>query len=196
MPLFRDRFRVESTRVPGWDYSAPSFYFVTICTRNRACNLGDIVNGALVPSLAGQIVTEEWLTTPEVRPNVGLDAWIIMPNHLHGIIVINELLPTVETTRRAVLNPEQPDETTEGLESQTRRPSGSSLQGGSLGAIVGQFKSVCTKRIRREYDSDFAWQTRYYEHIIRDERSLNRIRDYIDANPAKWHEDKENPSNQ
>jgi putative transposase len=106
MPLFRSRFRVESTRVRGWDYSAPAFYFVTICTRNRACNLGDIVDGALVPSVAGQIVTEEWLTTPEVRPNVGLDAWIVMPNHLHGIVVINELPPIVETTRRFVLSPE------------------------------------------------------------------------------------------
>src|SRR5690554_2712883 len=132
--LFRNRYRVESTRVPVWDYSQPAWYFVTICTRNRVCTLGEVVNNEIILSPSGQIVKDEWKATAEIRPNVDLDASIIMPNHLHGIIVIEP----VETTRRVVSGPttcnEGPEIVGQGKlpGGQRRRPNGSSLQGGSL----------------------------------------------------------------
>jgi REP element-mobilizing transposase RayT len=121
----------------------------------------------------GEIVREEVLHTPEVRPNVRLDEWIIMPNHVHMIIRIADS-SAVETPRRGV----------------------STWKPGSLGAIMNQFKSVCTKRILASYpDSGFAWQSRFHDHIIRNEESLRLIREYIRKNPARWQFDEENPEN-
>ncbi len=129
-------------------------------------------------SKAGRIAAEELRQTEEVRANVDLDRWwTIMPNHLHAIVVIEE------TARRAV-----------STGSETKAPS--TLQTGSLGAIIGQFKSICTKRIRAEGFHDFAWQPRFYDRVIRSERELHNIRQYISDNPAKWDLDKENPANQ
>jgi hypothetical protein len=95
-PLFKDRYRSESARMKGWDYASTGYYFVTICTRGRECWLGNVVDGVMDLSSAGVIVAEEWQKTESIRENVALDEWVIMPNHIHGIIVINEL-PSVET---------------------------------------------------------------------------------------------------
>ena len=191
MTKFRDRYRVESARLPGWDYRAAGWYFVTVCTRDRYPFFGHVVDGEMILSPIGEIVAEEWLRTPEVRPNVVLDEWIVMPNHLHGIIVIVdtpdivgtpdtvETPDIVETPRRGVSTTARADATTE-----------SRLMAGSLGAIMGQIKSVCTKRIRAAGYTDFAWQSRFHDHIIRDEKSLQRIRQYIVNNPGTWTEDR------
>jgi putative transposase len=170
MTKFRDRYRIESTRLSGWDYAGAGWYFVTLCTRNHTCFFGDVVDGVMHLSPIGEIVAEEWQKTPLIRPNVRLDEWVIMPNHLHGIIIIEP----VETSRRDV--------------STTTTPS--RLKAGSLGAIIGQVKSICTKRIWAIGYTDFAWQTRFYDHIIRNESSLKRIREYIVNNPAEWKEDR------
>lgn len=171
MTLYKGKYRIESARLPGWDYAGAGWYYVTICTYGQACFLGEVVGGLVILSVAGQIVAEEWSKTPQIRANVALDVWVIMPNHLHGIIVINE----VETSRRDV--------------------STGGLQSGSLGAIVGQFKAVCTKRIWAAGYRDFRWQARFYDHIIRDDGDLNRIREYIQNNPAQWEMDKLYPAN-
>jgi putative transposase len=170
----RSRYRPDSLRLPWWDYSQAGWYFVTICTHDRQCVLGEIVEGSVVLTPAGQIVEEEWWRTATVRPNVGLDEFVVMPNHVHGILVINE--DQGKTSHRDV-------STKPGL-----RPD-------SLGAIVGQFKSICTKRIRGQGFSQFGWQSRFYEHIIRDERSLENVRQYIVDNAAKWELDVDNPKN-
>jgi REP element-mobilizing transposase RayT len=127
MTKFKDKYRVESTRLPGWDYAGAGWYFVTICTWNRECLFGEIVDGEMRLSSIGEIVAEEWQKTPDIRPNVVLDEWVIMPNHLHGIIVILEprdrtvveksrsvetsRQPVVETSRRSVETSRQPVET-------------------------------------------------------------------------------------
>jgi len=178
MVLFKDKFRVESSRLKGWDYSAIGYYFVTICTRGRECFLGDVIDGDVRLSPAGEIVAEEWQKTELLRCNVNLDEWVIMPNHLHGIIVINS-----ETPHRGV--------STIGC---GRDVPVARLLKGSLGAIVGQFKSVCTKRIWA-IGHDFAWQPRFHDEIIRDEKSLDVIREYIRNNPLKWDLDENNPHN-
>ena len=168
------RYRSPSLRLPWWDYSQAGWYFVTICTKDRQCVLGEIVEGSVVLTPGGQIVEEEWRRATTVRQHVELDEFVIMPNHLHGILVINE--GQKKTSHRDVSTK-------------------TSLRSQSLGAIIGQFKSVCTKRIRGQGFPQFGWQRRFYEHIIRDERSLGNIRQYIVDNPAKWELDADNPKN-
>jgi REP element-mobilizing transposase RayT len=136
--------------------------------------LGEVVDGSVNLSPGGLIVEEEWQRTPTVRPNVGLDEFVVMPNHVHGIVVLTG--DSGKTSHRDVSTK-------------------SRLRPHSLGAMIGQFKSVCTKRIRGAGFPQFGWQARFYEHIIRDERSLENIRQYIEDNPAKWELDEDNPKN-
>ncbi len=162
--LFQNQYRVASTRLKGWDYSRAGGYFVTICTADQRCHFGQVVGGAIRLSPVGEIVAAEWQLTAEHRAHVTLDVWVVMPNHLHGIIVIQEdgVLPTTDAAREKPLKP------------------------GSLGAIVGQIKSVCKKRIIASGNRTFDWQPRFHDHIIRDYADLARIRKYIVNNPAQW----------
>ncbi len=167
---YQDKYRSESARMAGWDYTTPSHYFVTLCTRDHVNCLGRIWDGRAYVSPLGLILVEEWLRTPYVRPYVQLDEWRVMPNHFHGILVI--------AARRLETEDEPPE------------PDGARLQADSLGSIIGQIKSVCTKRIRSLGEADFAWQPRFHDHIIRDQNELDRIRAYIIGNPGKWSEDR------
>jgi REP element-mobilizing transposase RayT len=172
MKLFKNKFRVESSRLKDWDYSTPWWYYVTICTKDKQCWFGEVKNGKMHLNDVGKIVDEEWNKTKEIRKNVDLDYYVIMPNHFHGIIIINN----VETSRRDV---------SKGRET-GHRPVSTQLQPNSLGSIIGQFKSVCTKQIHLSGNSTFKWQSRFYDHIIRNENDLRRIRTYIQYNPLKW----------
>lgn len=184
MTLFKGKYRIESARLPGWDYSSPGAYFVTLCTKGMQYWFGDIVDRKMQLSRVGQIVADEWKKTEQIRPDVSLDTWAVMPNHLHGIVVINEMpsehatrneIPSVETTRRVVSTRE-------------------TLKPNSLGSIIGQFKSASTKRIHMAGCTEFACQPRYYDHIIRNERSMNKIREYIADNVLQWEFDRNHPS--
>jgi len=101
MTLFKSKYRIESSRLKGWDYASAGWYFVTFCTRGRQSFLGNVMGDDVRLSPIGEIVAEEWQRTPHVRPNVELDEWIIMPDHVHGIIIINDV-GVVETPRRGV----------------------------------------------------------------------------------------------
>lgn len=180
MTLFRGKYRSESARLKGYDYSTPGSYFVSINTRGMVCLFGDVVGAQMKPSQIGQIVVEEWLKTPAIRPTVTLDVYQIMPNHFHGIVVIHES----ETAARSGQIPFGPVGTTRRVVP-TENPK-RSLQPGSLGAIVGQIKSKCTTRIHDAGYSDFAWQERFWDRIVRDQNELERIRKYIIDNPAQW----------
>jgi putative transposase len=169
MTLYKNKYRIESARCPNWDYTSNGYYFVTICTHNRQYFFGNVIAGKMQLSNIGLIIAQEWQKTPQIRPNVQLDKWVVMPNHLHGIIIINN---HVETFRRNVST----------IENTKHKPR---LQSNSLGSIIGQFKSVCTKQIWKMGFNDFRWQTRFHDHIIRDEESLQRIRQYIMNNPTK-----------
>ena len=157
MTLFKNTYRVESARLKGWDYSSVGAYFVTICVNGMQCWFGDVINGEMKLSTVGNIAAEEWMKTEQVRANVTLDEWVIMPNHMHSIVVIDEKT-SVETTRRVVST----------TPSKTLKPN-------SLGSITGQFKSASTKRIHSMGYPDFAWQPRYHDHIIRDRKSFAKI---------------------
>lgn len=167
----------RSIRLRGYDYSQSGAYFVTVCVKNRRFVFGKVMNGRMMLNDAGRMVEGEWLKTPAVRPQVQLDEFVVMPNHFHGIIIIRNDLGIVGATRRVAPT--------------MKRPAGP--MAGSVGAMMAQFKSTATKRIRAFGHSDFAWQRNYYEHIVRDEDSLNRIREYILTNPLRWDLDRENP---
>jgi putative transposase len=176
----------RSIRLLGYDYRNIGAYFVTMVTFQRECLLGDVVNGEIRLSRLGQIVEEEWLRTGEVRRNVELDGFVIMPNHLHVILAITsgsgtnrETAKPVGTSRRFV---------------PTRVPTPPAA--GSIGAIMAQFKSIVTKRINviRQTPSAPFWQRNYYEHIIRNDKELDQIRQYIANNPLRWESDDENPT--
>lgn len=190
MSLFKEIYRIEPARLKGWDYAGYGWYFVTICTKDRSCIFGDVVEGEMRLSSIGKMVTEEWLKAPELRSYVTLDVWVIMPNHLHGILIIDNEDRVVETPCHGVSDTtvETPQR---GVSTDRRNPWSS----GCLGAVIGQFKIACTKRIRAAGYPDFAWQSRFYDHVIRSEKSLNKIREYITNNPMQWEMDQENPAN-
>src|SRR3989338_9055167 len=95
--LFKNKYRIKSTRLKHWDYSSDGGYFVTICTKNRECVFGDIKNGEMELSIIGKIVSDEWIKTKNIRKNVELDEWVIMPDHFHGIVILNNVESNVET---------------------------------------------------------------------------------------------------
>ena len=151
-----------------FDYRQPGAYFVTICAHRQQCLFGTVKDGEVSLNRLGKIAAEEWRRTEELRALVELDFFIVMPNHIHGIIWIGHC------------------EDQRGQEA--RQPAGSA---GSLSAIVGQYKSVVTKRIRRLHRRPDLqiWQRSFHDHIIRNRSDLERIREYVIANPARWRDD-------
>lgn len=181
----------KSIRLQGYDYSQAGAYYVTIVTFHRDCLFGEIVNEEMFLNEYGKIADECWRAIPEHFPNVELGLHVIIPNHMHGIIVINNdesrsTTATIDDGRRgaAMLRPYD-DNPTHKI----------NVKPGSLGAIVRSFKSAVSYRIHKELNATGIWQRNYYEHIIRDEREMDNIWRYIEANPAQWDVDDENPSN-
>jgi REP element-mobilizing transposase RayT len=184
----------RSIRLRGYDYSKTGAYFVTICTRNRECWLGEIVDGAMVLNDIGRIVQSVWEGLPDCFPTIALDAFVIMPNHIHGIIIVGAqfIAPSFQTTphSHAVFN---------NIASNDKPASVLFDQGvmnhaPTLGKIVRTFKAASVRQIRKNNRAYFAWQRNYYEHISRDEDELDRTREYILQNPSRWAEDENNPA--
>jgi len=175
MTEFQNKYRIESNRLKEFDYTEPWWYYVTICVKDKLSVFGEINNGLVNLTEVGKIIKEEWIKTKLIRKNVDLDEFVIMPNHFHGIVIIN----SVETTGAVVSNNENDNE-------MTRQVISTTLQKNSLGSIIGQFKSICTKRVNKMDYPKFAWQTNYYDHIIRNQKDLDRIRKYIQLNSLKW----------
>ena len=183
------RHHRQSIRLRGYDYTQAGADFLTIVVRERECLLGDIVAGEMRLNDCGRIVAAEWQKLPARFPHVTLDALIAMPNHLHGIIVIVGKGEAFANKRNESL-----DESGECFApTAPRQPMGTTP--GSLGAIIQNFKSTSTRRVNvlRQTPGLPLWQRNYFERIIRDERELNRIREYIVNNPLKWALDTEHP---
>ncbi len=162
--LFKNRYRVSPARLGCWDYRWAGVYSVTICTRGRVRWLGEVREEQVYLSKVGEAVAEEWEKIPLRHSRVSLDEWIIMPDHIHGILIF-------QGNPENVPSPEQP----------------SLLLAGSLGAVIGQLKSKATKRICWGLRfRDFAWQERFHDTIVRDENALTRLRAYIRENPLRW----------
>lgn len=181
-----DKHHRRSIRLQGYDYAKPGAYFITICTQNRACLFGKIVDGEMVLNEFGMIVNNEWLRTSIIRPNIIIDEFVIMPNHLHGILVI------IDDNCRGVLQFASAMETTFAPTTNKQNQSFTfKSPSKTIGAIIRGFKSATTKHINisRNTPGIPVWQRNYYEHIIRNDDELNRIRVYIKNNPMNWFHD-------
>jgi len=174
----QERHHRRSIRIPGYDYSQTGWYFITTCVGDRECVFGMVDDGIIVLNALGQIVYEEWTKSSALRDNMILDEYVIMPNHFHGIV---NIVDDGRGKARVGAYHNTP------LQS---RPFQSPSN--NIGSIVRGFKSAVTKRINllRHTPGAAFWQRNYYEHIIRDEEDLNRIRQYVIANPMKWQEDR------
>jgi REP element-mobilizing transposase RayT len=178
MKYNRELHRRRSIRLKEYDYSQPGAYFITICAWNRECLFGEINDGKMHLNAYGEIVNKEWIRTANIRSNIELDQYVIMPNHLHGILVINgdcrgtlQRAPTREQFGKPVSN--------------------------SIPTIIRLFKSAVTKTINeiRNTLGMPVWQRNYYEHVIRNEKEMNSVREYIGNNPLQWADDENNPIN-
>jgi REP element-mobilizing transposase RayT len=168
----------------GYDYAQAGEYYVTLCIKDRESLLGEIIRNEMHLSRIGEVVKECWEEIPEHFSHARLDEFAIMPNHMHGIIIL-------VGTRHAVSQPyavSQREKISPPSFGQFGKPIC-----GSLSTIIRSFKSAASNRIHSEGYSAFAWQRNYYEHIIRDGHDLDRIQRYIANNVSKWSEDKENP---
>ena len=195
MGKYKNAYRIESARMRNWDYSWAALYFVTICVKDRICSFGEIVEGKMKLSAIGKIAKQEWLKTFEMRPdmNLTMGEFVVMPNHFHAIIGIGKneyntrdgqrrdamhcvsTLPTTSTTN-----------TTDNLRNAPKNQFGP--QSKNLASIIRGFKIGVTKN-GRIIDPDFAWQSRFHDHIIRDNDSFERIYQYIQNNPTQWQKD-------
>ncbi len=161
----------------GYDYSQAGAYFITICTKNRECLLGEIKNGEIILNEYGEIARKEWIKSQIIRKEMKLDEFIIMPNHIHGIVIIDHGTNIVGANGRSPLRDFR-------------------MEPKSISSFVAGYKSSVTKQINlvRKLPRFSVWQQNYYEHIIRNETELNALREYIVNNPLKWDEDQENPN--
>jgi REP element-mobilizing transposase RayT len=164
MKQFKSR---KQNRLKGYDCSTNGYYYITICTQNREYIFGDIANNEMTLNQYGDIARNSWLDLPSHHENIGLDQFIIMPNHIHGIIIINN--PVGGGPARSSDN-----------------------HTNNLSVIIGPYKSTATKQINRINDNTSKWQKSFHDHIIRIDESLNNIRNYITNNPKAWELDKNN----
>jgi len=164
------QYHHKSIRLPNYDYSSPGFYFLTLCTFYRSNLFGEIETEIMNENWIAQVAREEWLRSSEIRSEIKIDSFVIMPNHIHGIVQI------VDYAENVFLN-----------ESQT-------LPKRSIGAIVAGFKSAVSKRIIEKMPEMCGkiWQRNYWEHVIRNDDELFRIRRYIQINPLCWELDQLN----
>lgn len=166
------KYRIESARLKNWDYSTAWWYYVTINTKNHIEWFGIVENKKMYLNDIGKIVEKFWQEIPQHYNSVELDYFIIMPNHLHGIIILNN--PDVETPYKASLQQKQPP---------------------TLGIVINGFKGAVTRWCNKNGYSNFKWQSRFYDRIIRNDMELYKIRNYIEQNPLRWELDKNLPDN-
>ena len=186
----------KSIRLQGFDYSMPGAYFITICVKNRECLFGKINNGKMKLNKYGKITQQCWLDIPNHFPHAKLDEFIVMPNHIHGIIILDNIVvvgannysPLQQQTHQNL----SPTQTHQNFLSANQPMHNNLNQCGTsktIGSIVRGFKIGVTKWFRQNTEIYTVWQRNYYEHIIRHDDELNRIRKYIIENPMNWEMD-------
>jgi putative transposase len=163
MSLYKNRYRQNTLRLSNWDYSSPGYYFVTICTKDKQCYFGEINISTIKYSTIGKKTIYLWNQILQHFSHVELDKWILMPNHIHGIIILKERKSIYEDFNKF-----------------------SKPISCSLSTVINQFKASVTRWCNQNDFKHFSWQKSFYEHIIRSEASLASIREYIANNPIKW----------
>jgi REP element-mobilizing transposase RayT len=228
---YKNKYRIESMRLKNWDYANDGMYFITICTKDREFFFGDCINGKIKLSTIGKLADQYWREITKHFPRIELDEYVVMPNHVHGIIIIDNSASVpetasasetafVETRHGASLPPASPQPlefpkppasqrtlngglaTNDDKSASVETRHGASLQPGekrrfgplqkqSLSLIINHYKGAVKTRCNKN-KIDFAWQPRFYDQIIRNEKSLMKIREYIRNNPFKWNLDRNN----
>jgi len=195
-----DIHKRQSIRLKGYDYSQSGLYFITICCYQRECLFGNIINSQIILNNFGQLIKEEWLKSAEIRKEIEFDDFVIMPNHFHGIVIINQ-----EINSDFMKNDVDFQDNNVGANGrsplqqiQSSRPK-ISMKPKSISSLIAGFKSATTKKINiiRNTPQNPVWQRNYYDHIIRNDESLARIREYVQNNPLSWENDQlhhNNPS--
>jgi len=192
---FLNRYRVPSARLSNWDYSSNAAYFLTICTAGRQNYFGGIIDSEIQLSKIGEYATTCWMNIPAHFPYFYLDVSVVMPNHVHGIVLIekpfinNSRDANMVETRHALSLPQSYTTETEKLESQPKHFRFRNQGKNTISAMVGSFKSAVTK-FCNENNLSFGWQSRFHDHIIRDKNEFYQIRNYIINNPANWKQDR------
>jgi REP element-mobilizing transposase RayT len=194
-----DIHKRQSIRLKGYDYSQSGLYFITICCYQRECLFGNIINSQMILNNFGQLIKEEWLKSAEIRKEIELDDFVIMPNHFHGIVIINQ-----EINSDFMKNDVDFQDNNVGangrsplLQQIQSSPPKISMKPKSISSLIAGFKSATTKKINviRNTHQNPVWQRNYYDHIIRNDESLARIREYVQNNPLSWENDQLHPNN-
>jgi putative transposase len=198
--LYKNKYRKASMRLQGWNYCTPAFYFITMRTFNGISQFGKIHNSVMVLNDIGEMVSKIWKDSFEIRKELVCDTYIIMPNHIHGLINID-----VETHSRAQnethsraqneTHSRAQNETHSRAQNETHSRASLRRMPKSISSFVAGFKSTSTKMVNEYWNrnGERLWQTGYYDRIIRNETELLNVRNYIQCNPMAWDKDEENP---
>jgi putative transposase len=195
---YQDKFRVQSSRAAWWDYRWAASYFITICTKMHLHYFGEIINGSMQLTSAGLLAETYWHEIPKHADHVELGEFVVMPNHIHGILILNgngyqsdnDPVETrhapVETRHALSLQQQQcPETTSKSIVANRFQNQGKN----TVSSIIGSYKSAVTREAN-QLKLNMAWQSRFHDHIIRNENEFNRISDYIQSNTRNWENDK------
>jgi putative transposase len=182
-PKFHHKYRVDTIRFKEYDYASEGGYFVTICANMHRHFFGKIIQGRMRNSKIGNVIQECWDAIPLHFPFVILDAFVIMPNHIHGILIFNRCQNEERDARSCVSTKKQ---ATSGAFGPQAR---------NLASVIRGFKIGVTKNVHKDFGVCKIWQTRYYERVIRNEFELKQIREYIFNNPTNWENERNNTEN-
>ena len=203
MDKFKNKYRIPSARLIGWDYTSEGAYFITICTDNREDFFGKCEKGKMKLSTIGAIVQGFWFEIPKHFAHVTLGEFTVMPNHIHGILHLDKMLPISESndndgiveTLQCNVSTGENNHTTD--ENYILHPAKNeffqkiSPKAGSVSVIIRSYKSICSTHIHAAFpDISFVWQERFWDNIIKSEESYNNISNYIINNPDNWENDK------
>lgn len=205
MDKYQNKYRIPSARLQHWDYGNNGAYFITICTQNREHYFGDVVNGEMQLNELGQLAEKYWMEIPQHFSFIELGNFVVMPNHTHGILIIDKMnddtqnvsdTPNDDTPNDDTPNVETPNlgvstHTTHTTHTAHTHNGGKNdkWKPNTIGSIINQYKRIVTINARKIH-ADFGWQSRFHDHIIRDAQSFETISNYIINNPKKWAEDK------
>ena len=185
---FNNKYRIESARLPNWDYGSNSAYFITVCTHNKVHFFGEILYGEMQLSEIGKMAEKYWYDIPRHFSFVKLDAFVVMPNHIHGILIIDkiDLYDGRDAINRvSTHNTNNTEKTITGGITGNKNP----MSHENISRIIRWYKGRCTFEIRK-IRVDFYWQSRFHDHIIKNDDSYQRIKNYIINNPINWDNDK------
>jgi putative transposase len=183
---FQNKYRIPSTRLQTWDYSNNGAYFITICTQNREHFFGSIQKGIMQLSEIGKLAEQYWMEIPNHFPFIELGNFVVMPNHVHGILIINHHVET-----RLIASDNNETRLIASLQENVGGFSGNKnpMLNDNISKIIRWYKGRCSFECRKTH-SNFAWQSRFHDHIIRNSKSFDIIQNYIFENPLNWKDDK------